>query len=380
MVKYTILAGGFTQFIASYLFDSSSNTLTLVKQNPTGENPSWIASHPKNTSILYAVNEKSPIGNLQSFIVGAGGGLTLVDTVSSDGDSPTYTAMLSSGEITGMNYGSPNCAIVPTLPGDPLRFKKDTTNVEFPVNGGPSNPHMSLEYKGEVFVPDLGADKIWRLKKGSNGQFSVQGHIKAESGSGPRHIAISDNVLFTITEKTSTLTAQRIPQQPDCPALPLLASASIVPPNPPTGSKFAAAEILISTPSNKFPTPLIYVSNRNIGTAKDPRGDTIAIYEFQGGINSDPSTQEGKRMVRRAAPKFKLLAQVYTGLTQIRSMSLGRAVDGGDEFLIAGGNAAGGVAVFKRVNGGRASSLWHATRSYRAGRVSCLFKYLYFRV
>ena len=27
--------------------------------------------------------------------------------------------------------------------------------VEFPVGNGPSNPHMSLEHNGKVFVPDL---------------------------------------------------------------------------------------------------------------------------------------------------------------------------------------------------------------------------------
>lgn len=42
-----------------------------------------------------------------------------------------------------------------TIPGDPLHFQKDSPVVKFPVNGGPSNPHMSLEYNGEVLVSDL---------------------------------------------------------------------------------------------------------------------------------------------------------------------------------------------------------------------------------
>ena len=52
MVNFTILAGGYSSFIASYLFNSDANTLTLLGQNPSGQNPSWVALHPTNKSIL----------------------------------------------------------------------------------------------------------------------------------------------------------------------------------------------------------------------------------------------------------------------------------------------------------------------------------------
>lgn len=78
-----------------------------------------------------------------------------------------------------------------TVPGDPLHFQRDSPVVAFPVNGGPSNPHMSLEHNGEVFVSDLGADKVWRLARdGPPGHFKVQGQIDIDAGSGPRHMAI----------------------------------------------------------------------------------------------------------------------------------------------------------------------------------------------
>ncbi|KAF8066669.1 Lactonase, 7-bladed beta-propeller-domain-containing protein [Lyophyllum atratum] len=364
MVKFTILAGGFSQFIATYLFDSDASSLTLVKQSQTGENPSWIASHPQNSSILYAVNEISPVGNLQSFVVGSDGGLTLVDTVSSGGNGPTFTDPLSTGEVTAMNYGSPNCSLVATVPGDPLHFLRNSSVVEFPVGDGPSHPHMSLEFNGEVFVPDLGADKIWRLvNDGAPGKFRVQGQIDVDAGSGPRHIAIHDNILFTLNELSSTLTAQPIPQAPNGTALPLMANVSTVPPHTFNGS-FASAEILISTPSEKFPNPLIYVSNRNLGPEFDARGDTIAIFEFSNGtVNSECPSLSAKRMLKRNpnyvrredsnGPGLSLVAQVFTGLKQIRSMNLGPVVGGGDEFLIAGANVDGGVVMFRRVDGGR---------------------------
>ncbi|KAG6886382.1 hypothetical protein C0992_004298 [Termitomyces sp. T32_za158] len=384
MVKFTILAGGFAQFIATYLFDSEAGSLTLVKQNPTGENPSWIASHPKNSSILYAVNEVSPTGNLQSFAVDSDGELSLVDTVSTGGNGPTFTNPLATGEVTAMNFGSPNCAFIATDPGNPLRFLRPSPLVNFPVGNGPSNPHMSLEHKGEVFVPDLGGDKIWRLvRDGVPGKFKIQGQINVDVGSGPRHIAIHDNILFIVSETVSTLTAMEIPPAPNGTALPLIANVSTIPSNS-LNAKFAAAEILISTPTSQFPDPLIYVSNRNLGPEFDPRGDTIAIFELKRtSINTamDHPSVNSKRMLRSprntqspatSASSLSLIAQVPTGLKQIRSMSLGPVTSGGDEFLIAGANMDGGVAVFRRVKQGR--NLTEIARNEKiASRTSFVF-------
>ena len=50
-----------------------------------------------------AVNEIGPIGNLQSFLVGDGGELTLGDTVATGGNGPTFSGVLSTGEVTAMN-------------------------------------------------------------------------------------------------------------------------------------------------------------------------------------------------------------------------------------------------------------------------------------
>jgi 6-phosphogluconolactonase (cycloisomerase 2 family) len=391
MVNYTILAGGFSTFIATYLFDSDASTLSLLQQNPTGDNPSWIASHPQNTSILYAVNEVQPVGSLQSFSVSGDGILTLVDTVTSGGNGPTFTNPLSTGEVTAMNFGSPNCSLVATVPDDPLHFETDSPIVDFPVGDGPSNPHMSLEFNGEVFVTDLGADKVWRLvNDGAPGKFKVQGQIDQDLGSGPRHMAIRDNILFIIHEKTSTLTAQQIPEGPNGTTLPLLANVSIIPPDVNFNGSFFGAEILISEPTEQFPDPLIYVSNRNLGPEFDPRGDAIAIFQFSNSSSANASDDSNGMNVRRHARDLRvrqdagssdegatsgsltLLTHVFTGLKQIRSMALGRVVDGGDQFLIAGANVDGGVAMFQRVDGGKNLTLV-ARNEEIANRTSFVF-------
>jgi hypothetical protein len=182
-------------------------------------------------------------------------------------------------------------------------------------------------------------------------------------------ISPEDNILFTVNEKTSTLTAQQIPPAPNGTTLPLLAKASTIPQTTPN-SKFAAAEIIIPTPSQLFPNPLIYVSNRNVGQKLDDRGDTIAIFEYINGTGSDVggASQCQSSPTKRAHSRdfystrqtsgqngscLNLAAQVFTGLQQIRSMNIGPVETGGDEFLIAGANVAGGVVMFRRVDGGR---------------------------
>ncbi|KAF7377550.1 putative isomerase YbhE [Mycena sanguinolenta] len=129
-------------------------------------------------------------------------------------------------------------------------------------------------------------------------------------------------------ETASTLTAQAIPAAPNGTALPLLANVTTFPADALQGSY-----------------PLIYVSNHNISpNVTDPRGDTIAIFEF---VNA--TSTNARRVPRRPLQH----QDVPTGLQQIRSMALERVDDSGDEYTIAGANTVGGFAVFQRVDGGQ---------------------------
>ncbi|PIL27506.1 hypothetical protein GSI_10657 [Ganoderma sinense ZZ0214-1] len=336
MVKFTILAGGYSSAIATYLFNSNANTLSLVHQSPTGANPSWIALHPTNKSILYATNENTQ-GALQSFVIKNDGTLTnALATISSGGNGPAFAVPLSTGEVAGMNYGSGNGVIVPTGQ-DPTKFSSGAPVLTFPAPAAPavSHPHMALQVGKEVFVPDLGADTIHRLvRDGAAGHYKIQGEIKQPAGSGPRHIVVRGDQLYTIHETSSTLTQQTIPRSLSSSTATLTANFSIIPPGLPAGAKMFAAEILLAEKSkakgSSFKQTYIYASNRNLGT-QDPRGDAIAIYQVE--------------------PKLKLVKHVYTGLDQIRGMQL----SGGSEnqFLVAAGVAgSAGTVVLKRTNGG----------------------------
>ncbi|KAK0458070.1 uncharacterized protein EV420DRAFT_1620867 [Desarmillaria tabescens] len=263
--------------------------------------------------LAFATNENTE-GAVQSFTVTPDGVLSeAVETVSSGGDTPAFAVGLSTGQVAVTNYASANGRIIPTT-DTPLDFDDAAGIIPFPVpNGGASNPHMALEYGR--------GDTVWRLKEiGSPGNWSIVGSITQPTGSGPRHIAVEGDLLFTLHETTSTLTVQKIPSLSTKTAA-LLANVFIVPPDSPVNASFAAAELLIPKISAKFSVQYIYVSNRNMGEV-DERGDTIAIFRYVEG-------------------KLELVSQVYTGLDQI-------------QYLIAGGVAGdGSIAVFRRVDEGR---------------------------
>ncbi|XP_006457591.1 hypothetical protein AGABI2DRAFT_196220 [Agaricus bisporus var. bisporus H97] len=339
-MAFRILAGGYDNFVATYLFDPQSSSLSVASRSTTGINPSWLTGHPTNASIFYATNENAD-GGLQSFTINSDGSLVTQDTVSSGGDSPAFAVALSTGQVAVMNYNTGNGRVVPTNEG--LVFEQNAAVEKFPLENSTSvsHPHMALEHGGEIYVPDLGQDKIWRLvQNGSNpSSFVIHGSLPHPLGSGPRHIAIHEDRLFTIHELSSTLTVQAVPASLD-ETTQITSSVSIIPPDQPQGSQFAAAEILIPSPTSKFPTPYIYVSNRNIGRALDPRGDSIAIFELVNKGTQDESLQ--------------LVNQIFTGLTQIRGMEFGPSSQGGEDFLIAAGVVGdAGTVVLQRTDGGR---------------------------
>lgn len=103
-----------------------------------------------------AVNEVY-LGALQSFSVNAAGALTgPLDTISSGGGSPAHLLPLSSGEVAIMNYSGGNGRVIPTSSTSSAVFDPSAGVITFPVLPTvQSHPHQALEYRREVFVPDL---------------------------------------------------------------------------------------------------------------------------------------------------------------------------------------------------------------------------------
>lgn len=212
-----------------------------------------------------------------------------------------------------------------------------------------SHPHQVIfnplnQKEDELLVPDLGADKIWRLTKRSDGQWTIRGHLNLEPGGGPRHIVARGtlhpilrehilivppgNTLYTLLELTSKLAVHTLPPLPLSPSHRISLFTLSAPLPIPDG--MSAAEILLPEPNESFPGTFIYTSNRD---DPNPGGDTIAIFSLAAGEDQP-----------------ELVNEVRTGLNHVRGM-----VFGGDDnkYLVVGGVEGGGVKIFERVDGGK---------------------------
>jgi hypothetical protein len=137
----------------------------------------------------------------------------------------------------------------------------------------------------------------------------------------------ADNEVFTLLELTSAITKHHHDPCPN--PLSVTDSTPTMSNPPPLPNQMLAAEILIPPPNSFYPTPLVYVSNRN---DPSPQGDTIAIF----------------------SDTLQLIAEVRTGLNHLRGMAFGGP---NDKWLVAGGVNGGGVKIFERIDGGRGLQL-----------------------
>lgn len=158
--------------------------------------------------------------------------------------------------------------------------------------------------------------------------------------------AYTEDILYTLSELTSTLTAHHLPPLPASPKLLSTTSTLQLKPGEALGDRLAA-ELLLApalpedTRNGKSSSnsssgdgrgrsaPFLYATNRNDPSAA---GDTLAIFSLE-----DP-----------AVPV--LIKEVHTGLRHLRGAAIG-GEDG--RWVVLGGAFGGGVKVYERIDGGR---------------------------
>ncbi|CAE6439805.1 unnamed protein product [Rhizoctonia solani] len=327
---YKLLVGGYASTIATLLFSPANSSLSTIANSAAGYSPSWIATHPTNKSLVYATQELLPTGTILSFVVQQSGQLTQIDSAASGGQSPAHLVVPSNGnEVIVMNYMGGSGTNIP-LGADKAHFGTPYPAIAF--NGtGPntdrqesSHPHQVVAYGNEYLIPDLGADKVWRLTKSSSGALQNSGYIQQPLGSGPRHIVAKGTALYALHELSSTLTQQTIPPLGSTTQPPVTASVSIIPSDSTNPSALSAAELLLSPVSSAFPTQYLYATNRGDSS------DAVAVVDISGNTLNVVSTPR-------------------TGLNQLR----GAALSPGDgKYLALAGQGSGDVAIFERINGG----------------------------
>ncbi|KAG9122461.1 hypothetical protein FRC07_001138 [Ceratobasidium sp. 392] len=322
----TLLVGGYGSTISRVHFDPSSKDLSVLGSFDSGPSPSWVSTHPLNNSVLFATNEEDE-GRVISFITNrTDGAAHKVSSSSSLGKGPAYLAgLFGVRQVAVFNYDSGNGAFIP-LKDDLLTLDEEHAQ-KITFDAAVSHPHQAVEVRDEVLVPDLGAGKVWRLKQQPSDtptpNWQVSGFVEQPAGSGPRHIAVDNGILYTLHETTSTLSSQTLPALDSGLAPQTISTLSILPDGA-NQTAFNAAELVLDKRRG-----LLYASNRNVATPADPQGDSIAIFSY------DPTGN------------LNLVNQFFTGLNQIRALAHGGPYK---QYIAAAGQTGGGLAVFEKVD------------------------------
>lgn len=288
-------AVGHGQGIYVLEMDPATGALRQRDVFPNNANPSWLAFDPSRTH-LYSANEISNYEGAASGSVSAysidrtTGGLTLLNTISSEGAGPAHLSVHPSGKYVFVaNYHGGTVAVLPVRPdgelGAATDIKHDTGTIgpsratsappgSFAISGH-DKPHAHMvqaDTAGKfVFASDLGLDQIliWRFDV-DTGKLSPapQASVALPPGDGPRHFAFHPNGrwFYSLQEEASTLvtfdydsaTGRLSPKQ----------TISTLPKRF-TGTNFTS-EVLIS-PDARF----LYAANR--------LHDSIACFSIGGG-------------------------------------------------------------------------------------------------
>jgi 6-phosphogluconolactonase len=189
-------------------------------------NPSCLALDPSRTH-LYSANETAN-GSVSAYSIDrSSGGLTLLDTVSSEGAGPCHLSVHpSGGHVLVANYAGGSVAVLPVRRDGSLGPATDVKRGQGPAGptraasappgsfaiSGHDRPHGHMIQSDPlgrfVLASDLGMDRIfiWRFD-GKNGKLNDAAAVVLPPGDGPRHFAFHPNGrwLYSLQEEGSTL-------------------------------------------------------------------------------------------------------------------------------------------------------------------------------
>jgi 6-phosphogluconolactonase len=217
-----------------YQMNPSTGALKQLSVVRNDANPACLALDP-TSAYLYSANETRTFGGRNSGSVSAysisrpDGGLTPLNTVSSEGAGPAHLSVHPSGKfVLVANYFSGSVAVLPIESGGRLGPAADTKQDQGPLGGeraasmppgsfavsGHDRPHAHMiqaDPSGRfVLASDLGLDQIFVWKfDAAKGTLSAAEppSVQVPAGDGPRHFAFHPNGrwLYSIQEEGSTL-------------------------------------------------------------------------------------------------------------------------------------------------------------------------------
>ncbi len=202
-----------------YKFDTQTGDLKYISEASGVKNPSFLTIS-KDKKSVYSVGETDGGGAVNSFAFNASTGqIALKNTQSAGGAGPCHITIDKTNKwvIVG-NYGAGSLSILPVLPDGSLGSATQTIqHTGSSINTERQNaPHVHsiniAPNNKDVFVPDLGTDKIFTYRLNALDGSLTPGNPPFTAvipGSGPRHFTFhpKGRFAYVIEELSATVTA-----------------------------------------------------------------------------------------------------------------------------------------------------------------------------
>ncbi len=165
-------------------------------------NPSWILLD-KRRNILYAVRETVPEGAVAAFRMEPEG-IRLLNELESGGADPCHLSLADKGRLLlAANYTGGSLAAF-SLKEDGSLEKRVRLAAHHgagpdPVRQEAAHVHFSEERDGILYVTDLGQDRVFRYHPDER-LAEADEPLLLPPGSGPRHLAFRDDMLYVLCE------------------------------------------------------------------------------------------------------------------------------------------------------------------------------------
>ena len=215
-----LLIGGYTHYPVGIPAKAGEGVALFREENNTvekiipAENPSFLASD--GSGGFFALKE-SDSGLLQHFVPNSSeGSFSSAAKIAFSGAGSCHLCVKDRKTVYVSNYLSGTLSVIGVTDTEMILLQ----NLEFSGSGPVekrqehSHIHSSIlsESGHELFVADLGGDKIYRYaveKDGSLTPFAQQPYILTPAGSGPRHMAWNKNILYVTAELSNEILSIR---------------------------------------------------------------------------------------------------------------------------------------------------------------------------
>lgn len=180
---------------------------TPVSATPA-ENPSYLLLHP-SLPVVYGLSERTPT-HVTAHRIESDGSLTQISRLATGGDGGCHLGLDPTGRyVVVAHYGVGSVSAVSIAADGSL---VEVTGTLAFTGSGPdpdrqdgSHAHMAVAVGAEILVPDLGLDRIHRLRLTPDGEITAGEPLVTPPGSGPRHLVVTGDHLVLACELSAEL-------------------------------------------------------------------------------------------------------------------------------------------------------------------------------